>query len=660
NISAVVNKDAQAVTYQWYHGSSLVGTNSTSYAISNTVFTDSGYYHMEATDTFGTVISHAKFLIVKPNPVVTVTGPVGAVCIGTTSSMSVSGAVSYNWMPGNLIGSIVNVSPTNSLTYSVTGTTNGCSATSTFALNVVSCGAVPSNDNPCAALNCSANSGHIAGLPTVVSAYDNGGSVYAGLDNSNVLNNPPMGPSLVYYTGNNVLASSASFEPLPSCITPTSGYTAKTVWYRFRVPTFAAGVTIRSVATYGQTFIPMLTAYSVSGGSPCSAPSFAEIQCSSTGVLALSSTTLASYQGQYLYLQLQGTPSNPSGAYTLSIQGIGADISLSAPTTTTIQVNFPSFSSTVGLRYYLYWQKVGSAGSVYTALNPTSTYTISGLTSGVNYKVWVKYVDVSSATGSSIYCAAKVLSTVIGCGGTLTAPTITAIPNHCATVNINFTTPPAGIPPPLQSAASTYPYRVMGFVPSLGRGFVQALATLPTSGYYSQVLVGQNYSFYYTYKCVGGAVVYSATTAYTTCNGPARIKADTNNEFVINGIHLINVGLDEVLNLATAGIQDDGELHEFSISNISAIEQKHVSTIEIMPNPASNTTTINFNNEVELKDVAIKVVNMQGELIVDEILNLVTPYANRQLDVSKFESGIYFVTISNNEFVETKKIIVSR
>ncbi|MFM2226172.1 MAG: hypothetical protein RJA07_2374 [Bacteroidota bacterium] len=660
NISATIVSDGQALNYQWKFGTNSVGNNSTNYSTANATFADSGFYHIEITDTFGTVISRNTFLKVKANPVVVVTGPVGAVCIGTTNSMSVLGAVSYNWLPGNLIGSIVNVSPTNSITYSVTGTTNGCSATSTFALNVVSCGSVPTNDNPCTALNCSANSGHIAGLPTVVSAYDNGGSVYAGLDNSNVLNNPPMGPSLVYYTGNNVLASSASFEPLPSCITPTTGYVAKTVWYRFRVPTFAAGVTIRSVASYGQTFIPMLTAYSISGGSPCSSPSFAEIQCSSNGVLALSSTTLASYQGQYLYLQLEGTPSNPSGAYTLSIQGVGPDISLSAPTTTTIQVNFPSFSSTNGLRYYLYWQKIGSAGSVYTVLNPISNYTIGGLTSGANYKIWVKYVDVSSPTGSSIYCAAKVLSTVIGCGGTLPAPTITAIPNHCATVNINFITPPAGIPPSLQSAASTYPYRVMGLIPSQGRGFVQALASLPASGYYAYILMGQNYTFYYSYKCVGGAVVYSGSTAYTTCNGPARIKADTNNEFEINGIHLTNVGLDEVLNLATADIPDDGALHEFNINNVSTTESKSAYTFEIMPNPASTNTSINFINEVELKDVTIKVINMQGELVLDEILNSVTSYASHQLNVNQLASGIYFITISNNEFVETKKLIVSR
>ncbi|MBL7932592.1 MAG: gliding motility-associated C-terminal domain-containing protein [Bacteroidia bacterium] len=57
-------------------------------------------------------------------------------CYGKTITLVADGAADFHWMPNNVSGATVNVSPTHSTTYTVTGSNGACSNTGTFHVKV--------------------------------------------------------------------------------------------------------------------------------------------------------------------------------------------------------------------------------------------------------------------------------------------------------------------------------------------------------------------------------------------------------------------------------------------------------------------------------------------------------------------------------------------
>lgn len=57
-------------------------------------------------------------------------------CYGKTITLSAGGADDFHWMPANITGSVVNVSPFHSTTYTITGFIGACSNTTTYAVKV--------------------------------------------------------------------------------------------------------------------------------------------------------------------------------------------------------------------------------------------------------------------------------------------------------------------------------------------------------------------------------------------------------------------------------------------------------------------------------------------------------------------------------------------
>lgn len=77
------------------------------------------------------------YVRVLPAPVLTVSPGVSS-CPGSPVTLTASGATTYTWMPGNLSGSSVIVSPTTTTTYTVTGTnTAGCTSTKTVTVTML-------------------------------------------------------------------------------------------------------------------------------------------------------------------------------------------------------------------------------------------------------------------------------------------------------------------------------------------------------------------------------------------------------------------------------------------------------------------------------------------------------------------------------------------
>jgi gliding motility-associated-like protein len=120
-----------STTYSWMPGS-LSGSPVTVSPLTTTTYTVTG----TATGCTGT---NTVTVTIKPNPVITPTANPSTICNGASSSLSASSSVPgtiYSWVPGNLPGSPVSVTPITTTTYTVTGTAAGCTGSNIVTINV--------------------------------------------------------------------------------------------------------------------------------------------------------------------------------------------------------------------------------------------------------------------------------------------------------------------------------------------------------------------------------------------------------------------------------------------------------------------------------------------------------------------------------------------
>lgn len=86
----------------------------------------------------GCLASGTVVVTVNQSPSVQVTANPTAVCLGETATITASGAISYAWQAHASVistnGNVQVVQPTETTTYSVTGTSNGCSQTATISI----------------------------------------------------------------------------------------------------------------------------------------------------------------------------------------------------------------------------------------------------------------------------------------------------------------------------------------------------------------------------------------------------------------------------------------------------------------------------------------------------------------------------------------------
>lgn len=124
--SVTINAANSFNTYNWSNGS----TN-------NTITVDlSGTYILSVTDVNGCSDSDTIKVKINPPPLVNA-GSNKTICLGDSVTITANGANVYTWMPGGLNGGSISVSPTNTITYVVTGTnTFNCSSQDSLIVTV--------------------------------------------------------------------------------------------------------------------------------------------------------------------------------------------------------------------------------------------------------------------------------------------------------------------------------------------------------------------------------------------------------------------------------------------------------------------------------------------------------------------------------------------
>jgi len=76
---------------------------------------------------------------VTPSPTVNVIASPTLICTGQTATLTASGAATYAWLPGAQTTTVIAVTPTITTTYTVNGTTAGCSSNNVITLTVSTC-----------------------------------------------------------------------------------------------------------------------------------------------------------------------------------------------------------------------------------------------------------------------------------------------------------------------------------------------------------------------------------------------------------------------------------------------------------------------------------------------------------------------------------------
>jgi gliding motility-associated-like protein len=88
------------------------------------------------TDGNGCSATASEDITVVADPVVTASTADDQLCAGDVSVITAVGASSYAWTPGGQTTSSINVNPNSTTTYTVLGTTAGCTASETITINV--------------------------------------------------------------------------------------------------------------------------------------------------------------------------------------------------------------------------------------------------------------------------------------------------------------------------------------------------------------------------------------------------------------------------------------------------------------------------------------------------------------------------------------------
>lgn len=181
--TAVTLSGAGATTYSWTggvtNGASFTPAATASYTVTGT--------------SLGCTATDAVVVTVNPIPVVNAGADV-SICTGGTAALTATGATSYTWAPGGQLTASISVSPAATTTYTVTGTSLGCTATDAVTVSV----------NATAAINAGPDVTLCSGASTTLTAT--GGSTYSwdnGLGSGNNFNVSPTATATYTVTGTN-------------------------------------------------------------------------------------------------------------------------------------------------------------------------------------------------------------------------------------------------------------------------------------------------------------------------------------------------------------------------------------------------------------------------------------------------------------------------
>lgn len=300
-----------ASTYSWNTGASSAAITVSPTA--NTNYTVTGTAN-------GCSSASITSVSVKSNPTVTATAATPTICSGNSATIIANGATSYSWNTG-ATGSSLAVSPSTTTTYTVTGTTNGCSASATQTINVNTTPTV--NISSTATTLCSGNSTTLTASGATTYSWSNGST-------SNSITVSPTTTTAYTVVGTTLGCSGSKNQTITVNTTPTVVLTASktTICNGESITLSAAGANLYSWSN-GQTTASIIvnptsnTTYTVTGSSTtgCSDVKMVSITVNQLPTVAISANNSSICAGSSSTLTGTGanTYSWSSGQSTSSI-----------------------------------------------------------------------------------------------------------------------------------------------------------------------------------------------------------------------------------------------------------------------------------------------------------------------------------------------------
>ena len=416
---------------------------------------------------------------VNPTPTVTISASSGTICSGSSTTLTANGATKYVWSNGATVSSI-SVSPTTTTTYTLNDTTSGCGgASQTITITV----------NPTPTVTTSASFGTIcSGSSSTLTASG----------------------AASYTWSNGATTSSITVSP-----SSTTTYTVIGTTTSCNSPPQTVVITVNTTPTITASALP---ATICSGSSSTLSASGATNYLWSNGATASSITVSPNSTTTYT---ITGTANGCTGAQQIVILTVNPTptVSLSASATTICMGSSSILTATGAVNYA--WSTGATTSSIAVSPNSTTTYVVSGNTTGCtgvpqaiviavnpNPTVTVSGGPTTICSGSSSTLSASGATSYVWSNGATTSSvtvfpssttiyTVTGTTNGCSdqqtiTVNVNPT-------PTITASASP---------PSICPGYSSTITATGATTYAWSPSTGLNSTF-------GSSVIASLTSSVT-------------------------------------------------------------------------------------------------------------------------------------------------
>lgn len=635
-----------ATTYNWMPGS-LSGTSVSVSPSASTTYTVTG------TNAFGCTNTQTVTVAVNALPTVSSTATQTAICTGNATSLNAAGASTYTWMPGSLAGTTVSVTPASTITYTVTGIdVNGCSNTSTVAITVNTTPTVTASAS--ATTICSGSAATLTG---------NGASTYSWMPGS-------------------LSGSSVSIAPTSNTTYTVTG-------------TSAAGCTNTQTVTVAVNALPSVT----SSGSPLTICNGSSASLTGNGAStyawmpgSLSGSSVSVAPTTNTTYTVTGTDANGcTNTSTVAITVLTRPtVTASAPITQVCNGSSTTLNGAGAATYN--WMPINQNGSsVPVTITATTAYTVTGTaangctnTATINITM-LPTPTVAATSNTTTVCSGNAVTlNVTGVNATnylwfpglLTGTSVTVTPSATTTYTVNgYASNGCSHSSTVAVTVNPSPALTTGGNLSICEG---SSSTLSVSG--------AN-----TYSWMPGAlsgnsntVQPAATTTYTITGTGANGCMDSVNVTLTvnaNPVATLSASNDTVCNIDAAvqltGVPSGGTYYGNSVAGNSfdpqtaPIGSNPISYVYVDANGCSDTANTSVTVDVctGIAEAALSGVTAYPNPFTDH-LTIVSPAVIEQinvydaagklllsvqeqsdrveLDLSGFESGIYFIQVMSN------------
>lgn len=419
--TSTLTVNGTATNYTWMPS----GQTATSITVSPTSTTNYTLTGINGTCTNTT----SATLSVTTTP--TLSAPSATICSGQTATLTVSGATTYTWNPGNVTGDTYNIAPSSNTVVSVIGANGTCTAQTSVSITIGSAVSISVPD----ATICPGMSATLTASPVDSYTWTTGSNTNTTVVSPTVTTTYTVYGTQGTCTGNGTVA--VTVIPQPTLAVSNSSICSG----NSGTLTVIGSATTYSWMPVGQTTTTIVvtpttnTTYSITGSNGvCSNSTTATVSVTSTPTLSTNSATIC--PGGIATLTVSGantytwTPGNITGnTYTLStgssttVDVIGENNGCTSQTTAIVNVNSnPPISVTdqticfgqtatltAGGATTYTWSTGSNSSSITATPTVNTTYTVTGTVGsciGTNtVMVSVTSLPTISVTGNSPICS---------------------------------------------------------------------------------------------------------------------------------------------------------------------------------------------------------------------------------------------------------------